>query len=149
KKHHMNIEVYFYGPINEEDKDYFLRKQRKYDFVKYKGILEPAEIYEKISKLDVLVLPTRYHGEGFPGSIIDAYIAGIPVVVTNWKLLPEFVVEGKTGFIVNTKECFFEKLVFLHKNSKKLLEMKVQANMKSMEYSSEIAWAILKKHFRC
>src|SRR5699024_596224 len=74
-----NIEINFYGPIEPKDKEYFIEKINKYDFIKYHGIIQPKNVYTDISKHDVLVLPTRYEGEGFPGSIIDAYISGLPV----------------------------------------------------------------------
>ena len=41
----------------------------------YKGAVQPQDIYNVLSASDVLVLPTYYPGEGYPGIIIEAYAA--------------------------------------------------------------------------
>lgn len=96
----LNVIVDFYGPIAFDDVDDFKGKLQKYPNVSYKGALEPEEISETLVNYDLLLLPTRYYTEGFPGSIMDAYIAGLPVIVTDWMHSREFVVDGETGYIV-------------------------------------------------
>ena len=93
-----------------------------------------------------MVLLTKYEGEGFPGSILDAYISGIPVIVTNWKFLPEFVDEGKTGFVVNNANDFIDKVIRLSEDNELLLDMKKAALEKSSNYSAESAWEVLKPY---
>jgi len=48
---------------------------------------------------DVFVLPSRY--EGFPLSIIEAMLAGLPVVATRVGSVAEAVEDGETGFLVS------------------------------------------------
>ena len=72
----------------------------KYEFIEYRGALQPSEIYTNLSKYDVMLLPTHFYTEGLPGSVVDAYISGIPVIVTEWKHSHEFVDNGKSGYIV-------------------------------------------------
>lgn len=50
-----------------------------------------------------MVIPTYYQGEGFPGTILDSYIFGVPVIVSKCKYNSEMIKEGKTGklFIFN------------------------------------------------
>src|SRR5699024_1405195 len=141
-----NIEISFYGPIAAKDRDYFYKNIEKYSFTQYLGVLKMNDIYPALSEHDILVLPTRYEGEGFPGSILDAYIAGLPVVVSNWKLLPEFVEENKTGFIIDSEEEFISSLLYLYQQPEHLNQMKKSAHKKSKEYSTENAWEILKKY---
>jgi glycosyltransferase involved in cell wall biosynthesis len=82
KSHRLEdkITLTFYGPIHEEDRDYFEAELRKYSFAEYKGVLQPSEIHQTLNDYDVMLLPTHYYTEGLPGSIIDAYISGIPVM---------------------------------------------------------------------
>lgn len=97
----------------------------------------------------MLILPTQYYTEGFPGSILDAYIAGIPVIVTDWKHSHEFVIENKTGFIVPFGESvdeIVEKIKLLYFNRDLLHNMKINAREESKKYSEDAAWNVLKKY---
>ena len=56
--------------------------------------------YETLSKYDVMLFPTYWDGEGFPGIAIDAYISGLPIIASDWSMNKEVVEDGKTGFII-------------------------------------------------
>ena len=56
--------ITFYGPINDEDKEYFETNVAKYSFVEYKGPLQPSEIHKTLCEYDVMLLPTHYYTEG-------------------------------------------------------------------------------------
>lgn len=143
-----SITIDFYGPIANNDKDSFLEQIKKYKFVSYRGILEPNDIYNTLNRYDVLVLPTKYYREGFPGSILDAYISGLPVIVSNWEYSSEFIDDGKTGFIFDLKkeEEFYYYVDKLYIDRNLLLEMKQNAFEKSKMYSSEKAWDIIRDY---
>jgi glycosyltransferase involved in cell wall biosynthesis len=51
-----------------------------------------------LRRADVFVHPARW--EGFGLSVLEAMLAGLPVVATNVSSLPELVVDGETGFLV-------------------------------------------------
>lgn len=65
----------------------------------YKGQVDFNKSTEKLKKYFALVFPTYYVGEGFPGTIIDAFSSGLPVIATDWRYNSELVSNGKTGFI--------------------------------------------------
>ena len=147
-----NVSVDFYGPIYEPDKKYFLDELRKYDFLAYKGELQPERINETIEKYDAMLLPTHYYTEGLPGSVVDAYMSGIPIIVSKWKHAEEFVKDGKTGFIVpfeNGEEVLGEKVEMLLQNPILLSKMKRMAYQESFRYTSASAWEIIKKYIHC
>ncbi len=140
------IIIDFYGPIHKEDETYFYKEIRNFSFISYKGILDKDQIYPRLNEYDLLVLPTRYPGEGFPGTILDAYISGIPVITSNWRYISEFVENGKTGFLFDLENsndffCLVEKLYY---DRDLLNKMKKCAYERSKEFSSESAWEILK-----
>ena len=83
----QQISIDFYGPLMnwDNDEEYFNENIKKYRFMRYLGPLEPKDIYNTLERYDVMALPTHFYTEGLPGSILDAYISGIPVVVTKWK----------------------------------------------------------------
>lgn len=149
------ISIDFYGPQQDYNNDqdgsiyFFNSNLKKYKFVAYYGTVEPPSINSTLGKYDVMLLPTHYYTEGLPGSIIDAYISGIPVVVTKWKYATEFVDDGKTGIIIpfNDDGTALADAVFkLYEDSSLLNLMKTQANKKSQEFSSERAWELIKKY---
>lgn len=147
---HIPVSMSFYGQISEEDKDDFMALLRKHsDNTRYEGALKPDDIQKTLSHYDVLLLPTQYYTEGFPGSILDAYIAGIPVIVTEWKHSHEFVKDTETGFIVpfeNGLEELVEKIQLLNGNRDILEQMKYAAREQSKKYSVDAAWNVLKKY---
>jgi glycosyltransferase involved in cell wall biosynthesis len=147
-ENNKDITVDFFGQINSDDKNYFFQNINRLKNVCYNGHLDPSEINNKLQEYDVLVLPTSFPDEGFPGSILDAYIAGIPVIVTNWKHLPEFVDEGKTGFLIDLNNIseMYNYCIKLYENPSLLNQMKKHALEKSKEYSSDKAWKILKNY---
>ncbi len=56
-----------YGPIDDRhySKDVFLNGKAS-----YKGLLKPEEVVSTLLKYDVLLLPSYFDGEGYPGIII-------------------------------------------------------------------------------
>lgn len=130
--------ITFFGSETEEEKEYFENNVAKYDFVEYKGTLQPKEIHETLSKYDVMLLPTHFYTEGLPGSVVDAYISGIPVIATEWKHSHEFVDDGKSGFIVpfeNGKQQMIDRVMYLEEDRTLLREMKANALIKRMEFA--------------
>ena len=144
-----NILVDFYGPIYKPDKEYFYNKLKEYDFISYKGELQPASINGIVSTYDVMLLPTHYYTEGLPGSVLDAYMSGIPIIVSKWKHAEEFVEDKKTGFIIpfeNGIEELKSIINSLYENPMMLSEMKKNAYKASSKYTSDSAWNIVKKY---
>lgn len=145
-----NITIDFYGPIHKPDREYFTNEVvAPFDFVEYHGELQPEHIQATLQNYDLLLLPTRYYTEGFPGSVLDAYRAGIPVLVSEWKHAHEFVDDGTEGFIVdfeNPAPPMIEKVLELAADPGSLEPMKRAAYARSSRYSASAAWDILSKY---
>lgn len=146
-----NISIDFFGPMNDDESSEFFEAQiRSYPFMNYCGVLQPSDIYATLERYDAMLLPTHYYTEGLPGSIIDAYIAGIPVVVTNWAYAKEFVDDGLCGLIVpfeNGQKEFNEAVRFLLEDESKLHMMKENARKRSRQFSAETAWSQMQQIF--
>lgn len=141
------IIIDFYGPMNPDYEQQFTEKVSKYDFVNYKGVVEPEQVFKVLNKYDVNVLPTYYQGEGFPGTIIDSYIAAVPIIVSNWKGLPEFVQDNITGYVLHDYSTVSElnsRIIYLVNNQNVLIDLKRNALHKSEQYSYDSALAIVK-----
>lgn len=145
------ISIDFYGPQQNDDGDveYFNINLAKYPYMNYYGPLVPEDIYTTLEKYDVMLLPTHFYTEGLPGSILDAYISGIPVIVTKWKHATEFVDDGKSGIIIPFEDdgsALFAAVIRLFEDTALLNQMKGFAQEKWHEFSSEKAWELIQNY---
>ncbi len=91
-----------YGPIDEKQIEWFKNlKQRFGSAISYKGVAVSDKSPEIIKQYYLLVFPTKFYTEGIPGTIIDAYCAGVPVVASKWESSSDVVDDGVTGFLYN------------------------------------------------
>lgn len=144
-----NIIIDIYGPIFENYKVEFLNKLENSQ-INYKGILDPKDISYTVTKYDLMLFPTKYYTEGFPGTILDSYICGLPVIATRWLNAEEFIEEGLTGYIVDfgNDKAFIEKVLYLVENPNLLHSLILNIKAKRSHYSADKAWEILKKSIK-
>lgn len=75
-----------YGPIQEEYKTEFSELCEQYaSVVRYKGVINPSQSVEVLRNYYMLLFPTLFYTEGIPGTVIDAFSAGIPVLASEWE----------------------------------------------------------------
>ena len=95
----------FYGKIDLSYQEKFLKQIG--NNIYYKGYIdlmnEPNESYLELSEYDCLVFPSYYIGEGFPGVLLDSFIAGLPVIASNWNMNKELIIHGINGLVVSPK----------------------------------------------
>lgn len=95
-----NIVIDVYGPLVEGMTEADFQGKR----VRYCGMLQSVEVIPTIQKYDALLLPTYHEGEGYPGVILEAYSAGVPVIVTRWRSIPE-IVDDSSGILIEPKSA--------------------------------------------
>lgn len=97
------FELDIYGQVDVKDTDWFYKFSNNYhiteetSFIKYKGFAPFDKSVEILSRYFSLIFPTRYYTEGIPGTIIDAYAAGVPVISAKWESFADVVDDGITG----------------------------------------------------
>jgi len=96
------------------------------NYIKYKGEVPFDKSTEVLKNYYALLFPTHFFTEGLPGTIIDAYAAGLPVIASNWENAGEFINDGKTGFIFNVHdiEGIKHSILKVLQNKNKYKEMK-------------------------
>jgi len=65
------------------------------------GLLSPEEVPKYLQASDFMVFPS--YSEGMPQSVLEAMNCGLPVVATRVGGIPEAVVDGRTGILVDAK----------------------------------------------
>lgn len=93
----------FYGQIVPRDRESFLERIERSSNCDFPGELEPEKVIDTMAGYDALLLPTYHSGEGYPGVVFQAFAAGVPVVTTDWKSIPEIVQDGVNGILVPVK----------------------------------------------
>ena len=119
------------------------------EIVEYKGQLSTERIVDTLCNYDVMLFPTNYYTEGFPGTVLDAYISGIPVIATEWMHAREFIEDDKSGYIVpfeNSQTAFNNRVITLYKDRTLLNKMKKESRARVTMYTEEKAWSVLKKY---
>lgn len=95
----INYFLDIYGPIDEEFKESFFEAiNQNSSFVSYKGIVPYDKTTNVLKNYFFLLFPTKFYTEGIPGTIIDAYSAGLPVISSKWENFSDIVDDGKTGY---------------------------------------------------
>jgi glycosyltransferase involved in cell wall biosynthesis len=89
-----------FGPIERPYQDQFTARMLAAKHCSYRGVLESDRLYDVLQRYDFMLFPTYYYGEGFAGCIVDAFIAGVPVIASDWGYNAEVVHSGLTGEIV-------------------------------------------------
>jgi glycosyltransferase involved in cell wall biosynthesis len=98
----VNFSIDFFGPIDGAYKTQFESLCR--DNIHYNGVLDIMKdttlAYETLSGFDAMLFPTYWRGEGFPGALVDAFVAGLPVIASKWNMNSEVIQDGYNGLLV-------------------------------------------------
>lgn len=91
-----DFQIAVFGPVDDES---LLEKMaiQPGSPIFYGGVLDRQGVKACLTSADVLILPTTYTSEGYPGVIIEAADAGLPSIVSSSSRGPAELVE-KIGF---------------------------------------------------
>ena len=93
--------VDFYGNIDATYREQFLREVGLVKNVAWHGLLDlrTNKGYDTLASYHAMLFPTFHPSEGFAGVMIDAFIAGLPVLASDWAHNTEAITDGKRGII--------------------------------------------------
>lgn len=99
------------------------------DFICYKGCIPQADACSTICNYDLFVLPTKYHGEGIPGSIVESLISGTPILSSSFCQINELIYDNYNGFLfeICNKKSLYNKLIFILENTNLLKDVSKNA----------------------
>lgn len=139
-----------YGKIDEKYKIKFKELVKEFpEYISYKGSVEPEDSVKIIKDYYALLFPTHYYTEGIPGTIIDAYAAGVPVICSLWGNHKDIFFDGFTGMGYEFKnlEALKKILEEILKNPYKLINMKKKCLLESKKYRPEYVLKKIEKYF--
>ena len=87
-----------YGQVDNGQEEWFEHLKKTFpEYVHYCGLVPFDKSVDVLKNYFALLFPTKFYTEGIPGTIIDAYAAGIPVISSRWENFEDIIDEGITG----------------------------------------------------
>lgn len=95
----------------KESIEIFLQEEGLNTRVDLPGWISHNDLPKYLNKLRLLILPS--YTEGLPNIMLEAMACGTPVLATPVGAIPDFIIDGKTGFIMenNSPECIVKNVL--------------------------------------
>lgn len=112
------------------------------DRAQLKGLVAHDRVPETMSRYTATVLPTSYSGEGYPGAVLESFVARTPVVASRWRFIPEIVQDGVNGLLFepDDPEGLAQALDCLATDCELVERLREGARQSAAEFDSE-RWA--------
>lgn len=108
-----------YNSINKAHQIFFnlIKENKLSDYITYHGIVQGEKKNNLLHNADVFLLPTYYNIEAQPITIIEAIAYGCAIFSTNYRGIPEMLIDGHNGQYVepNSPSDIVEKLSCLNR----------------------------------
>lgn len=101
-KRRLKLDVWGEMQLTENEQEKF--EEMLDEDIIYKGVLQNDIAITTLSGYDFMVFPTRYHGEGTSGSMIESLLAGTPVLCSSYSQAPLLITEGVDGMIFSIND---------------------------------------------
>ncbi len=137
-----------YGQVDDEQVLWFEELSASFPReIRYCGVVPYDESVAVIRPYFALLFPTKFYTEGIPGTIIDAYAAGVPVIASEWENFSDIVDDGRTGigYPFDRPDQLKEILAEIPREPEKILQMKQNCLLKVQEYLPQNALTVLWK----
>lgn len=129
-----------YGTVDEQYKDRFENLKNTFpDYTRYRGEVAFDKTTQILKNYDILLFPTHYFTEGIPGTIIDAYSAGLPVISSRWQSFGDVIEDKKTGigYEFGSYDALLNTLYGVKDNMQQVIDMKSACIKKAYEYTTK------------
>jgi len=111
---HLTVAGKFLNPTEEQKFHNLVRDLSLVDAVAYAGFVSGAQKSERLLSADVYIFPTWYYAESAPLVLFEAMAAGLPIVTTAWRSLPEFFAPAYPGVVpINSPKAVAEATLTL------------------------------------
>ena len=134
-----------YGQVDFSQTQWFEDLKTTFpEYINYKGVVDYDKSVDVLKNYFILLFPTHFYTEGVPGTIIDAYAAGVPIISSKWESFEDIVNDYDTGIGYDFQNQ--EQLVELmkHLEKERMNKMKIQCLRQAEQYTPKISFECLK-----
>lgn len=127
-----------FGKIQDNYNDEFYALINKYsEFIFYKGIIDSSKSVNTLKDYFMLLFPTKFYTEGIPGTLIDSFSAGLPVIASNWYSCCDIVNE-KIGYVFEfgNYNALYKQMLYCLLNFEEVNSMKKNCLQEAEKYNS-------------
>lgn len=104
KQQACNFQVTILGEfVSSEYEQAVFSKLKEYDLeeqVHFLGVKTGADKWHHYQQAHIFCFPSYFESESFGNVVVEAMMFELPVVSTQWRGIPDIVVEGETGYLV-------------------------------------------------
>jgi len=129
-----------YGRIDADYSERFREVMGKVtSAIQYKGAVPFDKSVATIQQYYALLFPTFWKGEGFAGTIVDAFSAGVPVIASDWRCNGEIVKNGETGLLYPNDEIgnLEDAVAWAMENPETMRDIKRKCARKALDYQPD------------
>lgn len=140
KNNELDIKLDIYGKPDDEYMNQFdIIRNELPDYIEYCGVVDSKKASSVLKNYYALLFPTYYYGEGFPGTILDAFASSLPVIASNWKYNAEIVREYETGLIFEnqSEESLTNAILFSITHTNEFMNMRKNCFSEAKKYTPE------------
>lgn len=140
-----------YGAIDNGYTEEFEKLKKSFsDVIKYGGLVPFADSVSVLKNYYVLLFPTFWDGEGFPGTILDAYASAIPVIASDWNYNRELVKHMKTGIIYPEGELsdLYEAVKWSIEHRNEMNSMRQNCAEEYLKYKPETVMSVIENKLK-
>lgn len=108
--------------------------------IQYKGMIQYDKSAEAIKDYYALLFSTCWKREGFPGTIVNAFSAGLPVIATDLNCNSEIVTNKANGILYPNEDIMNLKdaIEYLIKDTENIQTMKMNCISTAKKYQPDI-----------
>lgn len=129
-----------YGKVEEGEESWFEELENSFpSCIKYKGVVDSTKSTSVLKDYFCLLFPTLFYTEGIPGTIIDAYAAGVPVIASRWQSFDDVVDDGISGlgYEFGNRDALKQLIIKTSHQPEIVVNMKSNCLKMAMRYSPE------------
>lgn len=135
-----------YGQTDTGYEERFEKLKKTFpQYIRYMGSVDFKKSTQVLKDYYALLFPTFYSGEGFAGTLTDAYAAGLPVIASDWRYNGETVENMKTGLLYPPQDVqkLTQCIKFLIENEDAAQKMRANCLKEAEKYLPERAVKVL------
>ncbi len=135
-----------YGPVDPAQTQWFEDLQKTFpSYVRYGGTVPYEQSVEILKDYFALLFPTRFYTEGIPGTVIDAYAAGIPIISAKWEHFSDVIDDGQTGwgYEFGNADALRQTLEGIADKPEMVIGLKENCLKKAQDYTPQKAMKVL------